>query len=1485
MANWENGDVVTSTIQTNNLYEYCTVPKESTIHHPLKSGEEKWVPRPYGSPTCGHFAVLHRPEVNRWIYRGCNFSKCKKTQDGKLDCTMSDDNPDFVCDLDGLCGNHGFNIGNTMDPAVYRACNNDVPGGLVDPRADMDSFSKTNLGNEQYLKNGFMMDSCECQVKAQFAEMCSSGKKILTGGGTTDSGNFRYTPCEGTYCDKYSEYGKKYPSKIRYNELYWNGDLAGEVWSGQGGCKSSANADVNTFKIKYPNDSFLLKNTCGLYIDKWAKTCKWCQDQKGSVPSPDKGFLCTDDIDCYGSCLILPDELQNPKIMESLNGKKYGFCIGRMNMECNICNADIWKHVPGGWQAVIDPNNPLHELAKLSYVAKTQEINPETLGCNNAAIDVLDYNNTKLKREDTNAAESTTFVDAGPYQARKNYSIISDSISYTKDGCAMSGTWNGDLGDSYGTKSWNNNTRQNVCKSCSELVWNDPGSVGSNVWLNNINPAISSLDIKSCEIKKNYVGTWPIYKDINDPDVPDSTRILCERNPQITGYGKYEIDPTNPTKSNYHIAMNWIKGKPDLSEYIPGYNKEKIIFSTEDINNHVIEALRCCNGLTPGDGKTRDDCIPASTCPSSKFCTDLISMTIKDELPGNLKFDIYKFANKYPIINDKPFNPTTDFVKDPAIYAKMYCELMSGGSSPDGVVNTHQGNKGYDTKINTLCRKALYNYAVEPVEVDNLKKTDPSSAQTDYLLDSYKLPLRIFDDTVYNWCRGDLLKDVTPNQYGVCDMLLGRTCQQLQVDGWIDEKNTSPILTAFVDGSGNWVEKGYPDRVHTGVTAEKIRQTCGCFLLGSQCNDKDCSYFYCGAGKDDGLGPDKVNYDDLTSSPIANKTNQLSNQVSLAAYGKQGTLPGWKKNVTPEFRCEDGNKKSNCFTGCNYVNYYDICWNAGPENRKVNIPRDLNKWGCKPTDNGNSCMNRGVEGFSETLFPAEHFGSETLFPAEHFGSETSNYTCFGVCPVDYVGFPNCGTETWFNKKTKPLNLTPNEKERASIHMTPNDVDYPTWQNFYTYDASVNTGVKAIRIPGWSSNIMLGRGGEGLRACNYAGCKDDSIRPYGIPSTASCGSSCNLSQIGTSLNNGTISAGSIIFTNDSKNACQFSSAWSSSAYNAKNKEQQSLFMQYMGSNDKCYGITDAKGKQVCEDSSKICINTGSGDNCQKCPDQNGNCTGENCAASSKSHICCTTDTIFYGNELGCYSSNPLNIDDTNRCKEFKNETECETNSCLWTIPQGSHCYSKNPFNDGDVERCTKLKTETDCKKDAYCLWTTTWDNDNKSIRSLLSNNITYMCQSSCPSGTTDLLNYQEAKCGGLCEDISDENTCTNNPCGVCIWINEPPSTTSAPTPKSSLSPTSKPKNSGKCFATCPLASKNAIVVNVPQQPEPTIGPTVGPTVAPTPAPSFWNNENNPFRNLSPELQVTVYVFIFIAFILLFVGIGYLIKYIKAKYLTK
>ena len=827
---------------------------------------------------------------------------------------------------------------------------------------------------------------------------------------------------------------------------------------------------------------------------------------------------------------------------------------------------------------------------------------------------------------------------------------------------------------------------------------------------------------------------------------------MCKRNSQLTGYGLYHYNEEKPKDSNYHIAMRWVEGKMNtkyLTESDQGNGIEFEPFTDEEKNNNVVEALRCCLGLNPEykednisgsiiNKVSRKECMPATVCPSSKFCKDLYTKLFKGELPGTNQINGADFLNNsYPENYQPIFPPPKDELTTPptaaptaaptagtaaptptptppsndlenvSYYGKMYCELMSGGGEKD-TNDPLIKDCGKDSDINILCRKAMYNYAIEPVTVKNKGPQLNDDPGEDDLLSTYKLPLRIFDQSVYKWCKQDDLIESLPNQYGVCDMLLGRGCQQLQVDGWItpDNWSDSPIIDHFMP-NGTWIEnEGTPnERIHDvrysesggssrSKIAKTLENTCGCFLLGAECENNDCSYFYCGAGSNGERGPDKVKFGGFGESDYG--SSELNYNVPETLYGSWGNLPVWDSNILRDFTCtSQGDGKSNCFSNCNYVNYYDTCWNAGSDERRGDVNRDINQWDCKSLDNNNSC--------------------------ETFGN--GKYGCFGFCPIDYRNVPNCGTQTWF---TEPQNITPNEIDYKSKKISGSTDNipykqYPMWQNYYTYKAD-QVESPVIDIRGWGKALTKNYS----RICDSSSCGDnnDSIKPYGFEGK-NCGTECNIRQ-NITINNVGDFVGGVVMNNQASEACNFGENWSDSAFVSYNEEVRNEYIKYMGS-ENC----DPQDEE-CYKTSDICIDPETGDNCQIC----GSVDSTN--GTEKINTCCTSDLL--------YPTNPTPEQSEEICVPFK-LIDAEGD------PIPNNCQNLN---------------EQQCNDSQDCFWTTRWAADNYNIIQTLGNNVTYMCQSECSEGTTNLSDLENSLCQNPCSTHTNQTDCQNE-CQVCQWV--------------------------------------------------------------------------------------------------------------------
>lgn len=1095
---------------------------------------------PYGLPSCSKFAVIRTPPMNQWLGRGCV--------------------PDSICDKQY---NTYFALSDSQSLS-----NNTAPGGLADPRTILDGYNNFR----DYIGNGFIPDSCECSTQQQIRDRCKNEKcswntiKLCTN-----------PSCDSVYTENiaFAKNNKdtKDPKDYVYGTNGFNKIL--DIPSDVSNAPLSENCTISY------TDSPTSKSNCALYIEKWAKSCKWCKEfvaanKSNQLPPPDIDKVCNSDNDCYGD---QPGRCRN------------GRCDGTYQLDCNICNSRLWDYVPGGWEAVADPTNPLHTIANMSYVAKYQKIpgHPTLPFC---------------RRE------------LGPV----------DDGSY--DNCGGQ-----------------------VCAIGSQDDWEDDKNRGDTVWKNvpnNSDIAALGRDEKSCKYSRYINNT-------TEKLIPQLT-VICQRNPQLSGQGLYDNNPEEPTKSNYQIAMNWATGYLDLSDY--GIPKQKY-FSDEQTKNNLLETLRCCNGLPPKPGMKISDCMPATTCPGNKFCRD-IHMAIP-QLPY---YDSYKFGH------DTQWDPATS--KSPEHYLKMYCEIA-----------TKQFPK--DPQLIPFCRRTMYDYAAKPVEV----------AIGGYRQDTQKLPLRIFDQSTINWCNWQKLTDnkvlstleySLPDQEGVCDMLLGRACQKLQADGWITEDgNNSPILG--IAKGGAWSETS--GATHTGLTADRISQVCGCFLLGSECDAGNCSYSYCGSGAKCETAKDRTYCETLgcrweSESNMCTYPSDINREVRIG----DRVLPEWTTNFNEDtFSCKNSSNNS-CHTNCNYVNTYDVCWNASPSERVVPVARDTNIWNC----DGGNC--------------------------------NGEYTCEGECTTDTMGQPNCGTNSWFSDPC--VSATNADECGKKIQCkwdggrcftvlgkdAPNDGSdtfnekvnsWVNWQNSYTQYAN------RITISGMSINNLSISSPKNIFKLCHTNCATNTygIKPYG--KDIGCTQECELLQNISNFNMGQYTGSTINMTNKAMQQCGILLNSSASDPNISRE-----FINYMGDINNC--TTNC-------DNSKICIDVKTGDNCNTCK-------------SPKSHVCCisakTVGENISENNMKCYPNDPLNATDLRTCSGFITQSDCEARgtSCKWMEEEvflnkriynviGSNkvsyiCQESCPKGSIDIlnlqKSCTKdckdYTSQDDCNTCTYCTWDST-----------------------------------------------------------------------------------------------------------------------------------------------------------------------------------
>ena len=1407
---WKNGDNVERSLKnacsTDSVDTYC------------KKSDDKYISKPYGPPNCNQFAVLNKPDVNRWYFRGCepdainillyNPKYHRTDADGHITSYLVDDfkkdYPNLICDLEGYCreGLEAFLFPNT---SYLQSCANDAPGGLANSETDMDKYA-----NQDYYRNGFIMDKCECQ----FDPKAIRGNNV-------------------------SWYKSYYDTLVAENGLIysdlWDGAITPYEENGEikfpPVCETGRNLTIEQLQQEGKDST---ENNCSQYLLKWAKTCDWCKKvSKGKgIKAPDTGLPCVpleedqkpeeNPFPCYGDedkdhCIKLFDI-----DIDGINADSIGVCAGSYNMDCNICNSELWNYVPGGIDALLDPEHRLHDIALLSYVPKSQEVSTVTSTCGQPEVkingefpsvtekeefgnlfncdpkDIDDANQIYFGRDNlASTKKDTTFCNAGPFETYNSYVGFSGEKSIIFPPKRVASKKREDCAE----QTWYNNSCNNLCCSggsvtnagCPKLDWNDVTNQGESVWDGRLledNNCARIGAMNDCKVDFTY-NDFRIGRHIVNNGEPiyypsDSSKTMCQRNPQLTGYGIYENNSEKPTQSNYHIAENWINGIVDLTDYGKGKIEP---FTEEEISEHVTQALRCCAGLNPeyekGDGnepKDRKWCMPATTCPSSQFCKDLYTKAFKGELPGQNQLTLAKFGTPYPKGYDpegikittpatsEPDSFTLEDLKEPAYYAKTYCQYA--GAKKDG-------DCSYDEEIATLCRKGMYNYAVEPVTVTQ-------KLGNEYDLETYDLPMRIFDETVYDWCNGENLSDALPDQKGVCDMLLGRTCQQLQVDGWINPNkwDDSPIIDAFTS-DGEWVEKDTGIK-HTlkrdrfSKISDTLLHTCSCFLLGSQCGDQHCSYFYCGAGMDGEVGPNKVSYDKLNTDT----ESTLNKKVDLSLYGKPNDVaPEWVSGIDSDFTCVASGQnaeyqagESNCFSRCNYVNTYDTCWNAGPENRKINVPFEQNRWQCHKGSKGDSCKTE----WNLT---------------ENFGDQ--GYGCYGFCSVyDQANFPNCGTESWFLGREyddKPLQLTPYQKDGQPL----NENQYSMWQNWYTQQLTDGGDARIISIPGWGS---FSDNSAANPMCVSKDCQNsNSIHPYGPQRP--CTNSCTITQSIVFNNQGNFSAEGVIMSNSSAKACTFIGDFSNTSFNSADANTRLTYVNYMGFNDctdACKDYVYSDECQQCLDNTQICIDS-KGNNCSECGGSSSN------GAPKKNTVCCTSDTL---------------VDKDSGIKS---------------------CY---PYYEGDLDTCKEFETEETCStRSDICQWTNRETYDNQLVLNNISNNVSYICQTSeCPPGTVDQKDL-ELSCNGnkICSKRTDKADCDT--CEYCQWFD------------------GDSELSAGCYpALCPMPSGEVLVVPPGQitPPPETNAPvsTVAPTVAPTPEPSWV------IPGIGVVGTVMIYVFIFI-----------------------
>jgi len=1393
MSTWINGGEVNSTL---NL-DICSNFGGGSLCRDKSSDDLTFKPRPYPPPSPKFYAVLDKPGVNRHVMRGCFDIPTPTIQQAE-----GDDIPNLWVDNGGkvttICDDYN---GSFCDhPGRKEICKTDAPGGLADFTHPMD------IKGTDYLKNGFIIEQCECSMDTSvFRDGMDIAKEGIANSNYTcwDDKHFRTRQNVLGETDKSCcfpdlnqkclregyKIGNENPCSWQLPGTEWEEYQDSELWSGVGNCGTWYNPPIDELP-----DNMKDKNNCSQYLLKWAHSCAWCKENK---PTNDALKRC-DSAD--GSC----DGIRKcgGECTDTLGGLLPKTCDWHLKDDaCKICDSALWDEIPGGWEALVDKENPKHLMAKFAYYPKVIKSNTtdDCLQPNAVMVDGKPVLTLDKDGNDPNNKNITTFLGLGPWF--NNYTLNSrdQTQEYTSNSInnALSGYQNACTEESWVNNSelLNDGSMINISNYCNKLGKSECDTEFKCKWDNEL-----CLPNKDNEINLRESVNWSVWNDVAVVGSPNKnvTRInssgeevsvmggcgfeegksgdqenprshtVCARNHNLTGYGESD-------KENSYLATLWLDGKWDMSNYTGKPNdiiEEGI--SPETKKERKIEAIRCCLGLSPKYSTETNDypdnvldltqerfklCRPGFTCPSSDACKDLFQGMFEDD-----DMDYYNFGEAYPegykLEGSKELSDK--IMENKTYYAKAYCEMMGGGTAdlfgklPVEKVDPNTDEIvgcGHDPRAEINCRKAMYNYCVEPVEV---QVQDPDGVGIGIPTTKVGYPLRVFTDTCKDWCSQVKLSDSLPGQKGVCDMALGKTCQQLQVDGWIDPNNwgNSKILK-FADEDGKWVETQNGDaNDHSNLTAKRLRNVCGCFLMGAECGGDNCSVTYCGAGTDGSKGPGMVSFEkgseykpsvkegcsnEFQNVPDGNYVNEaICDMKSVYDYdGVDKEARGWTSSIdSNEFTCVEGDRADGCFSGCNYVNYNDTCWLASPEERKQDMVFD-------------------VPAGSLTPIKEEHFGNlkninewpcEDKSTGDSCKTYDTNYGCFGYCGInDYTSENprgNCGTDEWFNER---MNINPGEvryKQRKSL-IEANGLDikanvsysWPKWQNYYsTLDeqgGQVQDPNTTYSINGWGTYTT---GNDGKPAtfgnaandidknlCSYGPCADpDAVKPFrNYLSPKKCPSSCSVNMQSVTNNQGAV-IGGINSSLNSQFACQSNADWNPSSLSSNNN---AVYIGLMGEND-CSNQLGVTG---------------------------GDCTG--CSLDSKDGSCDACKNL-----LGCGYGSNVCVDAT------KVGVDSETGE---DVISGDNC-----------NLCIAPKKNICCISPDLNPYTTSaekvsWDTANNGTDGLiptLGNRVSYICAAdSCPNGSVNLKDLESENCGGTPCSSRDKSSCGD--CTTCVWVDE------------------------------------------------------------------------------------------------------------------
>jgi hypothetical protein len=338
-------------MSSNTFDTYCKLDTSQRLNLPPDDGDDtqrKMVPKPYGPFNCDMYSTLKKPGVNPLTLRGKSTNYTCTNDPIKCNAGSADGiNYEPVID-DKICYESNIfgcnvKVGLCSKEYTTNSCNSSAPGGLADFMGEPNGWTRAGknmkdsyfaqiwanaptskyyslnglngtgyknpieIGRPDLMKNGFVMDGCECDHQTE----------------------------------NISKVSQNYPGGGLYLSNVLDAGIKAEVWNGDNTYCNYWNGNSD-FDIAGP------RNTCGYTIEKYAQTCDWCKSASFKInhsdlfPSKTKSHAPTEDI--YGK---IPCECDS-------SGKDKGDCFGigpngKPRVPCNCSTKTcptinvIWK--------------------------------------------------------------------------------------------------------------------------------------------------------------------------------------------------------------------------------------------------------------------------------------------------------------------------------------------------------------------------------------------------------------------------------------------------------------------------------------------------------------------------------------------------------------------------------------------------------------------------------------------------------------------------------------------------------------------------------------------------------------------------------------------------------------------------------------------------------------------------------------------------------------------------------------------------------------------------------------------------------------------------------------------------------------------------------------------------------------------------------------------------------------------------------------